>query len=111
MKDFDIRNYIWNIYEICDFHNLTNLNLAFDMFIENLNLGYERYEGANLEYEYLSNIWNNLPDSYHVHEKIIFKRVLDSSYGKLCELWNKKDKEKFIFICKSIRMKYGIKIE
>ena len=111
MKDFDIREYVWNIYELCNFHKLTNLNLALDMFIENLDIGYERYEGANLEYEKLYDIWANLPESYRAHEKMIFKKVLDNSYGKLCEAWNKKDKDNFTTICKSVRMKYGLKIE
>ncbi len=111
MKDFDIRDYIWNIYEICDFQKISNLNLALNMFIENLDLGYERYDGTCLNYKELSKIWNGLPNSYRIHEKLIFKKVLDTSYGKLCKAWNNKNKNKFNTICKSVRMKYGIKID
>lgn len=108
MKEFDIRDFIWNIYEICEFHKLTNLNLAFDMFVENLNLGYDRYEGTYLNYEELHKTWSQLSDSYQMHEKMIFKKVLDSSYGRLCDSWNKKDKENFNSICRSVRTKYGL---
>lgn len=107
MKEFDIRNYIWNIYEISSFYKLTSVYSALDMFIENLDLGYSRYAGTDLDFETLSKIWKQLPKSYHTHEKAVFHKVLDVSYGRLCDAWKSKNKEEFDKACK-VRMTYGI---
>ena len=48
-KNFDIRNYIWNIFELSNSNKIKNLNLAFDLFTTNLYLGCERYKGIRVE--------------------------------------------------------------
>lgn len=100
MGRFDIRVYIWNVYEICDFNKLKDIYLAFDMFIENLELGYERYKGANLDYESISNEWKSSPKSYQIYEKLIFKYIINKSQDKLCNAWVKKNKINFANACK-----------
>ena len=107
MKEFDIRDYIWNIYEISNFYKFTNVYSALDMFIENLDLGYNRYAGTDLDFETLSKIWKQLPKSYHTHEKAVFKHVLDVSFSKLCDAWKSKNRADFDKACK-VRIIYGI---
>ena len=45
MDEFDIRDYIWNVYEISRKHQ-TNVYNAFNMFITNVAHGHEKYDGA-----------------------------------------------------------------
>lgn len=110
MKDFDIRDYMWNIYEISNYNKLDNTRIALDMFLENVELGYARYEGAsNIDYSKLSEIWNNKPESCHIHEKIIFNKVLHVSYSRLCKAWKRGDREAFNEACRVSLMMFGVK--
>ena len=43
---FDVRNYMWNVYEIYNYHNLDSLYKALDLFMTNVKLGMARYPGA-----------------------------------------------------------------
>ena len=107
MKEFDIRDYIWNIYEISSYYKLNSIYTALDMFIENLDLGYKRYAGTELDFESLSKVWKQLPKSYHTHEKAVFRHVIDIAFGKICDAWKAKDRDKFDKACR-VRMIYGI---
>ena len=110
MKDFDIRDYMWNIYEISNYQKLNNVRLALDMFIENIQLGYDRYKGASgVDYKLLSKVWNSKTESYHIHEKIIFNKVLHVTYKKLCDAWKHQDRAAFNAACRVSLMMFGIK--
>ena len=109
MKDFDIRNYMWNVWEISNHNKLNNIRIALDMFIENLELGYERYGGASgVDYNSLSKIWRRQSESYHTHEKIIFNKVIHKSYTNLCDAWSSRNRAKFEEACWVNLMMFGI---
>lgn len=102
-KDFDIRHYVWNIYEISDFYKLKNMTVALDMFVTNIELGCDRYSGASeIDYIKLRRQWNRTSKQYRSYERIVFDTIIQISYSKLCRAWVKKDKHGFINICNSI---------
>lgn len=110
MKEFDIRDHIWDIYRIASENN-KDIILGFKMFIKNIELGYARYSGApDVDFSKLSNIWNNLPESYRKHEKNIFNKLLKTSIDSLCDAWAKRDKYEINRISHSFHLSYGIKI-
>ena len=109
MENFNIRNYIWNIYEISDFHNHADIRMALDMFIANLDFGYERYAGATgIDYEELSKQWLSKSKSYHIHQKLIFNKIINTVFGDLCDAWKLKDKNAFEKACFSCITMFGI---
>lgn len=97
---FDIRNYIWNIFEISKAQDTNNIKLSLDMFITNMELSRERYEGASsLDYKKLHNDWANLGNNGQSIQRDIFNKVMYNVYVALCDAWRAKDRRKFDLLC------------
>ena len=72
---FNIRSYIWEIFEIRKYYNLSNIKLAFNMFMANIKLGYERYHGSSREnYSILSRKYYRLPNKNKDKVRSTFKK-------------------------------------
>lgn len=109
MASFDIRKYMWNIFEIYRTQDIDNVRLALDMFIANMELGYDRYDGASdVDYSKLHDVWDDMSEAEHVHEKLIFNKVLTKVYLQLCDAWRAKDRRKFDSLCMVDLSMFGI---
>ena len=109
MASFDIRKYMWNIFEIYRTQDMDNVRLALDMFITNMELGMDRYEGAtDIDYTKLHDSWDALSEAEHIHEKLIFNKVLTKVYLQLCDAWRAKDRRKFDALCLVDLSMFGI---
>lgn len=97
---FDVRDYMWDVFEIRNFNNLLNIRSAFDMFIVNIELGQKRYDGADLNYYKLNKKWNMLFDFQKKHEIEIFNKIIDKEYIELLTMWRNNNKLYFYSLCK-----------
>ena len=96
MEVLDIREYIWNVFEIATYHDTTTIQYALDMFLANVDLGLERYEGASgVSYIRLHKKWNRMVKSDKEFQRMIFNKIIRYSYLCLYEAWMEDDKEKF----------------
>ena len=94
--NFDIRDYIWNIFEISKEQNTDDISTAFDMFIENLNLGRDRYKGCdNLDYSKVSKSWLSMKDSARDKQIRIFNKIIESRFIRLRDAWMDDNKSLF----------------
>ena len=99
MDEFDIRDYIWNVYEISRKHR-TNVYNAFNMFITNIAYGHEKYYGAiYIHYKTLNKEWEDLTEPEKDYQRKVFKKVTKKYKGQLRKAWNNKDRLKFHSIC------------
>ena len=97
---FDIRNYIWNIFEISITQKLGNVRAALDLFIINVELGYSRYNGADyLDYSNISDLWNELSESDKNRQKKIFNNIICKVFTKLSKAWYTRDRQVFNALC------------
>lgn len=46
MKKFDIRKYIWNVFELTIAQEVGNVKTGLELFIQNMELGRYRYKGV-----------------------------------------------------------------
>ena len=93
---FFITDYMWNIFEIKHTQNQTNIKLAYDMFIINLELDTERYKGAKgLKYGKVRKLWRSLNLKNKEFQRKIFQKVLDKHFYKLHQLFIDGDKDAF----------------
>lgn len=73
---FDIREHIWNIYEISKQQQYLNMREAFNMFIVNVELGFDRYKGADVDYAKLKEKWELLSILGKRRQLAIFDYIL-----------------------------------
>lgn len=76
MKAFDIRNHIWDIFEISRHQQYLNLREALNMFLVNVELGFDRYEGADVDYLELRPTWNILSERGKKRQLYIFDYII-----------------------------------
>ena len=74
---FDIRNYMWEIFELSQSREVHNVRLALDLFLVNVELGESRYEGASMDYASIMLLWNKLSDQEKELQKDEFNLILD----------------------------------
>lgn len=99
-KGFDIRDYMWHIYEISAANEVGNIRFALDMLIINMETGMERYEGASeLDYTALHDEWDKFSEAEKIYQKIIFHKVIHKVYFNLSDAWRAKDRPKFEKLC------------
>ncbi len=94
-----IQEHIWSIFEIkhkedCSFDE------AFDMFIFNVELGYDRYKGAKgISYKNLNKKWEKIAWFAKEEQKLKFKNLTRKYMVHLVKAFNTNDKESFQAIC------------
>lgn len=94
--EFNIKNYIWNIFEIMESQHISDSRLAFNMFIVNLELGRERYHGARyVRYGKLHNVWTKMTDDdKHVQEQI-YNRIMSKLSPALIAAFSSRNRFEF----------------
>lgn len=92
---FDIRNYMWEIFELSQSGEVHNVRLALDLFLVNVELGESRYEGASMDYASIMLLWNKLSDQEKELQKDEFNLILDINYKCLCDYWVMNNRERF----------------
>lgn len=108
--NFDIRDYIWNVFEISKEQNTSNINIALDLFIENINLGRERYKGLSfLDYDQLSKYWWNLSDKERKMQIVIFNKIMNNRFVKLREAWVMNNRNLFNILAHPSYKTIGVK--
>ena len=96
MKAFDITYYMWNVFELTKANKLSNIFSGLDLFVKNLELGYERYPGSGIDnFDIVCKRWNKLGDAYKNREKLFFRNMINKGFGVLCDSWNAGDKKSF----------------
>ena len=96
MEVLDIRDYIWNVFEIATYHDTTTIQYALDMFLANVDLGLERYEVAyDVSYARLHKRWNRMANTEKDFQKMIFNKIIRYSYICLYDTWVLDDREEF----------------
>lgn len=91
----ELKNYIWNIYEIAKANNVAR-DVARDMFFANMELGTDKYKGAtNVSYRRIGLKWKALSASQKHHEKEEFNRITKEYLKPLSQAWQAKDKKAF----------------
>lgn len=93
---FDIRDYMWNVFEIAEELKVENIRIALDLFIVNMELGRERYHGSSYKkYTTLQKKWEPLTETQRNKQRIIFNEVIHKVYPALRDAWNNKDRNEF----------------
>ena len=96
----NIRNYMWNVFELSKIHEVENVRFALDLFITNMELGYGRYEGASdVDYAKLGKVWRSMKEVDRIDQKILFNRIIHKVYNQLCDAWRAKDRRRFETLC------------
>ena len=99
MDEFDIRDYIWNVFEISR-KQKKNIYAAFNMFITNVAYGHEKYDGAiYVHYKNLNKSWEDLTEPEKDYQRKVFKKVVRKYKYQLRKAWNNKNRLKFHTIC------------
>lgn len=99
MDEFDIRDYIWNVFEIAR-EQKKNIYIAFNMFITNVAYGYKKYDGAIcLHYKDLNKSWEDLTEPEKDYQRKVFKKVVRKYKRQLKKAWNNRNRLKFHSIC------------
>ena len=94
-----IQEHIWNIFEIkykedCSFDD------AFDMFIFNVELGYDRYKGAKgIDYKKLNKKLEKITWFSKDVQKVKFKKLIGKYMVQLVKAFNENNKKFFRAIC------------
>ena len=100
---FDIRDYMWQIFQIAFYNNITNIRIGLDLFLMNLELKRERYRGStNISYRKIGNLWNDLTEAGQVHQKLIFNRIIHLNYLDLCKAYKDRRRDIFNELCRVI---------
>ena len=98
---FDIRDYMWQIFQIAFYNNITNIRIGLDLFLMNLELKRERYRGStNISYRKIGNLWNDLTEAGQVHQKLIFNRIIHLNYLDLCKAYKDRRRDIFNKLCR-----------
>ena len=91
----ELKNYIWNIYEIAKANNVAR-DVARDMFIANMELGTDKYKGAtNVSYRRIGLKWKALTADQKHREKVEFNRITKEYLKPLSEAWQAGDRKAF----------------
>lgn len=93
MEVFDIRNYIWDIFKISKNQQYLNLREALNMFLVNIELGFDRYEGSNIDYLKLKPKWNMLSERGKKRQLYIFDYIIKNFSVFILRSCLKSDKE------------------
>lgn len=94
---FDIRDYMWEIFCLSQTEDVHNVRLALDLFLMNVELGENRYEGTNLNYNDIMHKYLRLNKQERELQKEEFNAILDVAYKRLCIYWHNHNKEDFEF--------------
>lgn len=109
MKKFDIRKYIWNVFELTIAQDIGNVKTGLELFIQNMELGRYRYKGVtNVDFRALGDKWNLLSEQDRQYQVMVFNTIIDKSMIDLSRLWNDKDRKAFMDICFIDKKVYGI---
>lgn len=97
---FHIKDYIWNIFEIMEYQNLTNIDIALDMFLTNIELCDDRYKGAkHVKYRKVSKAWNGMGYYRKTRERAEFDKVMHKMIIPLHSFYFSKDRISFNYLC------------
>ena len=80
---FDIRDYMWEIFCLSQTEDVHNVRLALDLFLVNVELGEDRYEGADVDYNKIMHKYLKLTENERKLQKEEFNAILDIAYKKL----------------------------
>ena len=92
---FDIRDYMWNIFELSKTEDVHDVRLALDLFLVNVELGENRYEGAALNYNKIMHKYFMLNICERELQREEFNAILDVNYKNLCNCWQCKNRKGF----------------
>ena len=92
---FDIRDYMWEIFCLSQTEDVHNVRLALDLFLVNVELGEDRYEGADVDYDKIMHKYLKLSENEKELQKEEFNAILNIAYKKLCTYWHDHDKKDF----------------
>lgn len=107
--EFDIRDYIWDIFEISRVQNIENANMALRMFMVNLEFGKERYSGSTkIDYYKLRKEWANLSFKERSRQLLVATKLIEYKYPKLYDHWIRNDKSGFCNISYLSPNTYGV---
>lgn len=108
MEDFDIRDYIWNIFEIRKYNRTKGIYPALNMFISNVAFGYEKYKGALfIHYKNASEDWNDLTEPEKDIQRSMFKKVMYYLGDDLYKAWSSHNRIDFYSICYTDISEFG----
>lgn len=94
---FNIKDYMWNIFEITNYNHIDNIKIGLDLFIMNLELRKERYKGAyKINYDIIGKQWNSLLYAQKLRQKQYFNEIIKYNYLKLCKEFRSNRFDKFI---------------
>lgn len=98
-----LTDHVWEIYQISR-QNKVSINISgIDMFIANLELGYDRYKGAsNIDYSELGKEWAKIPKLSQDKRKLQLKNFISRYSTSLSKAWLADDRETFDSIIKEI---------
>lgn len=100
MESFDIRDYIWNIFEIRKYNRTKGIYPALNMFITNVAFGYAKYKGALfIHYKDASEEWNDLTEPEKDIQRSMFKKVMYYLGDDLYKAWSSHNRMSFYSIC------------
>lgn len=100
-KKFDVRDYIWYIYEIFTTNEVGNIRFALDMFIINTETEIERYQGiTKLDYVAINKKWSKLSEPEKIYQKILFNKLMHKVYFNLLDAWKENNHYKFEKLCR-----------
>lgn len=109
MKKFDIRKYIWNVFELTIAQEVGNVKTGLELFIQNMELGRYRYKGVtNVDFKALGEKWNTLPESEQEYQVMVFNSIINKSIFTLSEFWRNKDRKAFMDFCFMDKKVFGI---
>ena len=98
---FHIKDYIWIIFEIMEYQNLTDINVALDMFLTNIELCDDRYKGAkHIKYRKVSKAWNSMGYYRKNREREEFNKFIQKMIIPLHTFYFSKDRISFNYLCK-----------
>ena len=95
MEYFDIRNFIWNVFELAEYNELSNIFYGLDMLIANLSLPKIRYEGSTLKYKEPSEFWMDLTYERKQSQRKLFSITIRYHYIDLYEAYLDNDRDLF----------------
>ena len=99
----NLRDYIWNIYEIAKTNNVQR-DVAKDMFIANLNAGTDRYKGATgVSYRRLGLRWKALSDTEKRKQQNEFHDIITDYFKPLSQAWQAGDRKAFDAVIAGIK--------
>lgn len=98
---FDIRKYIWNVFELTVAQNVSSVYIGLDLFIANMELTRYRYKGtSNVDYNTIGTKWNKLSIQEKDYQRLVFKSIVtDRNIVELNRYWRLKDIKGFNDFC------------